>query len=397
MSGNTHNGRAWVEIDLDRLRKNFGAVREKVGDKRKILVAVKADAYGHGAVEISRTLQKEGADMLGVASVDEAFELKYGGIDCPIIILSPTIFDFAPLIVENNFISNVSNFEYAKRLSMIAISMNKKAKVHIEIDTGMGRTGVLWSEALNFVEKVAGLKGIEMEGIFTHFAVAEEGPAYTQEQTEKFLDILDQLDRSEIRIPLKHCANSAGILNYPDSYLNMVRPGLIIYGLLPSSTSTTIDISPIMSFKSRVVHIQTVPKGNSISYGRNFITQRNSIIATISVGYGDGYSRSLSNIGEVIIRSKRAPIVGAVCMDLTMVDCTDIDTVQLGDEVTLIGRDGDEEITPDEIASLIGTISYEVTSCIGPRVPRIFARNGLPSRIKSLLGREDCFLNGPHD
>lgn len=386
-----------MEIDLDRLRKNFRVVNEKIGKERKILVAVKADAYGHGAVEISRTLQEEGVDMVGVASVDEAVELKRGGINCPIAVLSPTTFDFVPLIVKNNFRSNVSNFGYAENLSTAALRMDTKAKVHIEIDTGMGRTGVPWTETLDFIEKIRGLGGIELEGIFTHFAVAEENPEYTREQIERFFKILNQLDEHGIMIPLKHCANSAGILHYPHSYLNMVRPGLIVYGLFPSATSRIIDISPIMSFKTRVVHIQKIPRGNSISYGRKFFTQRDSIIAAISVGYGDGFSRSLSNRGEVIIRGKRARIVGTVCMDLTMVDCSDIDNVQLGDEVTLIGKDGDEEMTPDEIASLIGTISYEVTSSIGPRVPRVFVSNGLPSRIKSLLGHENCLLHSQHE
>lgn len=397
MERNTHNGRTWVEIDLDSLRKNFRAVKEKVGQNRKILAAVKADAYGHGALEISKTLQEEGVDMLGVASVDEAIELKRGGIGCPIVILSPTTIDLAPFIVENDFRSNVSNFEYAECLSRIASRMDKKAKVHIEIDTGMGRTGIRWSEALSFVRKLLGLEGIYLEGIFTHFASAEENSAYTEDQIEKFFNLLAQLEKYKIKIPLKHCANSAGVLNYPSSYLNMVRPGLVIYGLFPSPAPRSLNITPIMSFKTRVVHIQRVPKGNSISYGRTFFTQRNSIIATISVGYGDGYSRKLSNKGEVIIRGKRAKIVGAVCMDLTMVDCTHIEGVQLGDEVTLIGRDGMEELTPDEIASLIDTISYEVTSSIGPRVPRIFVRNGLPSKIKSLLGDEECLLRSRHE
>ncbi len=397
MNGNTHNGRAWVEIDLDRLRKNFRAVKKKVGDQCKILVAVKADAYGHGAVEISKTLQEEGVDMVGVASVDEALELKHGGIKRPIVILSPTTFDCAPLVVENDFRSNVSNFQYADSLSIAALRMDTKARVHVEIDTGMGRTGVPWSEAFDFIEKIGNLPGIELEGIFTHFAVAEKSSEYTEEQLEKFFSVLDQLDGREIMVPLRHCANSAGILHYPHSYLNMVRPGLVVYGLFPSSASRTVDVSPIMSFKTRVVHIQSVPRGSSISYGRNFFTKRDSIIATISVGYGDGYSRSLSNKGEVIVRGKRARIVGTVCMDLTMVDCTDIGDVQLGDEVTLIGRDGDEEMTPDEIAGLIGTISYEVTSSIGPRVPRVFVRNGQPSGIKSLLGHGTCLLHSQHE
>jgi alanine racemase len=393
MEGSTYNGRAWVEIDLDSLRKNYRALKDKIGETRKVLVAVKADAYGHGAVEISRTLQQEGVDMVGVASVDEAVELKRGGIDCPIVVLSPTTFDFVPVILKNGFRSNVSNFQYAQSLSAAALRMDTRAKVHVEIDTGMGRTGVPWAEALDFVRKTQDLGGIELEGIFTHFAVAEENREYTDEQMSKFFKVLHQLETNGIVVPLKHCANSAGILHYPHSYLNMVRPGLMLYGLFPNSTPRTIDIRPIMSFKTRVVHIQRIPSGNSISYGRRFFTQRDSIIATISVGYGDGFSRSLSNRGEVIIRGKRAKIVGTVCMDLTMVDCSDISGIQLGDEVTLIGRDGLEEMTPDELANLVGTISYEVTSSIGPRVPRIFVSNGLPSGIKSLLGHEDCLLH----
>ncbi|KPJ50173.1 hypothetical protein AMJ40_03650 [candidate division TA06 bacterium DG_26] len=397
MKGVNHNGRAWVEIDLDRLSRNYRTVKDLVGRDCKILVAVKADAYGHGAVEISKTLQEDGVDMLGVASVDEALELTRGGIHCPIVILSPTVVDLAPVIVENDFRINVSNMAYAQHLSRTALAMGTRARVHVEIDTGMGRTGVLWREGLEFINAIAELEGIALEGIFTHFAVADEDRQYTEEQVEKFSHLLERIEKHGIRIPLTHCANSAGILDYPSSYLNMVRPGLVIYGLFPSSTPRPRGISPIMSFRTRIVHIQNVPRGTSISYGRTFLTERDSTIATISVGYGDGYSRRLSNQGEVIVRGKRARIVGTVCMDLTMVDCTHFDGVRLGDEVTLIGRDGTEEITPDEIAGLIGTISYEVTSSIGPRVPRVFVRNGAPQRVKSLLGNEDCVFSTRHD
>jgi alanine racemase len=267
----------------------------------------------------------------------------------------------------------------------------------LEIDTGMGRTGVLSPRALEFVRTVSSLGGLEVEGIFSHFAVAEADPEYTGRQFAEFCSLLDLLERSEIRIPLRHCANSAAILAHPESYLNMVRPGLVIYGLYPSSESKALDISPIMSFKARIVHVQRLPRGSSISYGRTFTTQKDMTIATISVGYGDGYSRSLSNRGEAIIRGRKTKVVGTVCMDLTMVDCTGMDDVQLGDECTLIGQDGSAEITADDIARLTGTISYEVTSSIGPRVPRVFLKDGLPSRIKSLLGNEDCLLHSRHD
>ncbi len=396
MGTKCHTGRAWVEIDLDRLLQNYRAVKARVHEGCGILVAVKADAYGHGAVEISKTLQAEGVDMLGVASVDEALELKRAGIDCPIVILSPTTPDISKTIIENDFRVNVSSLEYGQSLSSHALRLGKISKVHLEIDTGMGRTGVLSSQALDFVRTVSSMEGIEVEGIFSHFAVAEADPEYTRKQLAEFRSLLDALERNEIRIPLKHCANSAAILGHPDSYFNMVRPGLVIYGLYPSSLSRSLDVSPIMSFKARIVHVQRLPRGSSISYGRTFTAPKDMTIATISVGYGDGYTRSLSNRGEALIRGKRAKIVGTVCMDLTMVDCTGTDAVQLGDECTLIGRDGTEEITPDDIARLTGTISYEVTSSIGPRVPRVFVKDGLPSKVKSLLGNEDCLLHSRH-
>jgi len=387
---NRHNGRTWVEIDLDNLAHNFRCLKTKVGADTKVMVAVKADAYGHGAIQVSKTLAQEGVDMFGTASLDEALELKNKGVATPIVILSPTTFDLIPEIAENDFRPNVSNLEYASRLSETGERAGKEVKVHIEVDTGMGRTGFPVEDALSKIQAISGMKNINIEGIFTHFPNAEEDSHYASAQIEKFNELIKKLEEEGIHIELKHTANSAAILTLPQSYMNMVRPGLILYGLFPSKgLNNSLDIKPVMNFKTRIVQLQTLPEGRSISYGRRYFTKRKMKIATISVGYGDGYFRSLSNKGNVIIRGKRSPIVGVVCMDLTMVDVTDIERVEIGDEVTLIGEDGKERITPEEIAELTETISYEVTSCIGPRVPRIFLKDGKTLGVKSLLGEDE--------
>ncbi len=383
-------GRVWVEVDLDLLRENCRRVKAWVKDS-KLLVAVKADAYGHGSVEVSRALLGCGVDMLGVASVDEGTELRRAGIDIPILVLSPAGLDEVGQALDDHLLTSVSDFEYVQCLSEEAQRRCVTATVHIEIDTGMGRTGVISQEAVQFVRQVTAVDDIEVEGIFTHFASAESDLDFSREQLARFRQVLEGLEHEGIQIPLRHAANSAAILGLEGSFFNMVRPGLIIYGLYPSpSVKRSVAVSPVMSMKSRVMHLNRIARGQSVSYGRTFRASRSSLVATVSVGYGDGYPRSLSNCGSVLIRGRRAPIVGVVCMDLTMVDVTDLPEVKLGDEVVLIGSSDGERVTADEVAAQAGTISYEITTSIGPRVPRVFLSNGRAVKVRSLLGNETC-------
>ena len=385
------NGRAWVEIDLDRLKENFRKVKGWVGPDKRILVAVKADAYGHSSVAVSKALAAEGVSTLGVASLEEAIEIKRGGAEVPVLILSPSSFTEVPEIVTEGFTSTVSNIEYARKLSVVARALNKKMKVHVEVDTGMGRTGVNYSGAADFIRQVRELDSIQVEGIFTHFANAEESDkTFALEQLKRFTQVLEDLKARSLEVPLVHSANSASLLDIRESHFNMVRPGLVIYGMYPSQwVKRQIDVEPVMTFKARVAHLNSIPRGETVSYGRTYTASKDCTVAVVSVGYGDGYSRALSNKGEVLIRGKRFSIVGMVCMDLTMVDVTGHPEIRVGDEVILMGKSGEEEISADELARLSGTISYDVTCSVGPRVPRVFIKQGKAVRVKSLVGVEE--------
>lgn len=381
-------GRTWGEIDLDALAHNFRAIRRLVPPDTKIMVPVKADAYGHGVGEVARTLVEEGADMFGVASLDEALELKSEGIYLPILVLSPAGFGEVSEIVENGLACTITNLPFATRLSEAAVRLHKLASVHIEIDTGMGRSGVLPEDTVGFFEQVVALEAIRIEGVFTHFSNAEEpDKSFAQQQLDRFRSVLGELTTRGYDVGLRHAANSAALIDLSPSIFDMVRPGLILYGLYPSpAVARRIEARRVMSLKTRVVHVQQLPVGASVSYGRTFRVARPSTIATISVGYGDGYDRAFSNVGRVLVRGRSAPIVGTVCMDLTMIDVTEIPGVSVDDEAVLLGADGEEEITADELARLSGTISYEIIARIGPRVPRVYLRDGEPYKVRSLLG-----------
>lgn len=387
-TNNLKNGRAWVEIDLDRLKENFRKVKEWVGPDKSILVAVKADAYGHSSVAVSKALAAEGVSMLGVASLEEAIEIARGGAGVPVLILSPSSFIEIPEIVAEGFTSTVSNIEYARRLSSVARALNKKMKVHIEIDTGMGRTGVNYAEAADFIQQVGELDSIHVEGVFTHFANAEESDkSFALEQLKRFTQVLEDVKSKSLEVSIVHAANSASLLDLRESHFNMVRPGLVIYGMYPSRwVKRQIEVKPVMTFKARVAHLNSIAKGETVSYGRTYTAPKDCAVAVISVGYGDGYSRALSNKGQVLIRGKRFNIVGLVCMDLTMVDVTGHPEIRVGDEVILMGKSGEQEITADDLARLSGTISYDVTCSVGPRVPRVFIKQGKAVKVKSLVG-----------
>jgi len=375
-------GRVWAEIDLDALVYNFRTVKKFLGDK-KIMLAIKADAYGHGAREVAKCLVNEGLEMVGVASVAEGIDLRTdGGLEIPILVLSPTPYDEIPEIFNYRLTPTITERNFAKLLTAAARERNCRLKVHVEVDTGMGRTGFAYDDALTAIVEIANNPSFELEGIFTHFPSADSDPDFTRKQIDDFNRLLARLAHAGVHPPLKHSANSSGFLNFPESHFEMIRPGLSVYGIYPhQSVEKKIDLRPVMSLKTRVVNLQSLSNGQSVSYGRSFFTRRTSLIAVLSCGYGDGYPRLLSNRGEVLLNGKRARITGAVCMDLTMVDVTDHPAPKIGDEVLLIG-DG---ISVHEVATWAETIPYEIICLISPRVPRVYLHDGKPEKIRTLL------------
>lgn len=382
-------GRIWTEIDLNALRNNLNRIKETLGNK-KILLAIKADAYGHGAKEIALELQND-VDMLGVAGVEEGISIRYGGVHTPILILSPIPYFEIELLWEYDLIPTISEMDFAKFLYKSTKEKGANMHIHIEVDTGMGRTGLDYDMALAQIQEIAGYKSLIIDGIFTHFPSADTDPDFTKLQIEKYQSLCDKLSELGTRQFLKHASNSAGFLNFPNADFDMIRPGLTVYGITPKNSmndARNINLTPVMSLRSRVVNLRSVPKGYSISYDRKFVTKRDSIVAVITAGYGDGYPYALTN-GEIIIHlweeSKRAKIIGNICMDLVMVDVTDIPEVKIGDMATLLGTSDSETITAQELAKWANTIPYEITCRISPRVPRVFIKNQKVVSIRNLL------------
>jgi len=377
-------GLIWTEIDLDAIVDNIKAIRELVGEKVKIMGVVKANAYGHDALEVAPLLLQNGASFLGVARLDEGVELRKANIKAPILVLGLTLKEEMPSLLLYDLTPTVCDMERVEFLSHLAIKKNKVAKVHVKVDTGLGRIGVLPENALNFVQRVHDMKNIQIEGIFTHFAVAaEKDKSYTEEQFAKFTTVLNALEKKGIKIPLKHTANSPAVLALPHVYLDMVRPGLSIYGLYPSpEVKRAIRLKPALKLKTRIVYLKKLPAGKSISYGRTHTTTAETLVATLSVGYADGYPRLLSNNGEVLIRGRKSPVIGRITMDQTMIDVTHIPGVEIGEEVTLWGNHAIEET-----AGRVRTIVDEVL-CMADkkRIPKLFMKDGKPYKIKSMLG-----------
>lgn len=379
----------WLEINLDAIAHNVRIIKQVVGKNTQIIAVVKANAYGHGAVEVSETLLENGVTMLGVGVIEEGIVLREAGIKAPILICGLTMNDQIEPLVMYNLTATVCKLKTIQTLSRIASKNKKRIRVHIKIDTGMGRLGIPSTDTLNFVKKINQMKNIEIEGIFTHFAATnEEDRNYTRKQFEKYKKALLELERERINIPLKHVANSAAILNSSSFHLDAVRPGIIIYGLFPwPETKRTVQLRPTAEFKTKIVFLKEVPAGKSIGYGRTYSTTKPTRVATLPVGYADGYSWLLSNNGEVLVRGERAPIIGKICMDLCMIDVTHIGGVQIGDEVVLWGKQGSRMVSVQEIAQKTGNIVYEVICMVDKkRVPKVFIKNGKPFKVKSLLG-----------
>ncbi|MBS3811043.1 MAG: alanine racemase [Halanaerobiales bacterium] len=364
----------WAEVNLDNIKFNLKQVKINVPEDTLIMAVVKADAYGHGVLPVAKAAVEAGADRLAVALPEEGRELREGGFELPIQILGEVLSEQIPILIRYDLIPTVSKLESAERLDELAGEKGLLKEVHVKIDTGMGRIGVFPEDAVNFIKRVNSFKHLEVEGLMTHFAKAdEEDKQYTYNQWDLFQMVIDKLEEENINIPIKQAANSATIIDLPEMALNMVRPGIMMYGLRPShEVDEDFQLKPVLSWKAKIIYLKEVPPKTGISYGATYITEKKAKIATIPMGYADGYSRLLSNKGEVLIKGQRAPIRGRICMDQFMVDVTNIKDVDVGDEVILIGQQGNEEFSATDMADIIGTINYEITCDITKRVPRIY-------------------------
>jgi alanine racemase len=379
-------GRVWAEIDIDALVHNYRLIRSTVGEAR-VLAAVKAEAYGHGGREVARVLENLGTEYFGVASTEEAIDLRTNGqIRRPILILSPVPYREIPMIFDYNLIPNVTEEGFAKALAQEANRRGKSLTVHVEVDTGMGRTGVSPKEAPALISLIVNKPGLKLEGVFTHFPAAETDKKFTEKQVSIFDQLIARLRSEGFKVPVLHSANSAAIFRYPQARYDIVRPGLALYGIEPETMEGSLDLAPVLTLRTRIVNLRRLPKGASISYGRTYVLEHDTLVATLSVGYGDGYPRALSNKGKVLYAGKRYPIIGVVCMDLMMLDFSKASGAKIGDEVTLIGRDGEAVLSADEVAAWADTISYEITTRISPRVPRIYKTSKRILGARTLLG-----------
>lgn len=377
-----HYSRVWAEIDLDAILYNMASMQQKLKEGTKIMAVIKADGYGHGAVPIAEAID-ELPCLYGyaVANVEEGIELRRHGITKPVLVLGYVFPEQYPQLIREDISTAVFSFSMAELLNAAAAAMNKTAKIHFAVDTGMSRIGYqVTGESAMEMEQIAELPHIMVEGIFTHFARADEKDktaAYAQ--LERFQTMIDMLRERGVQIPLHHCSNSAGIMELPEATnMELVRAGITLYGLLPSQEveKEKLSLRPVMSLKSRISYIKELPAGREISYGGTYVTQGTEHIATIPVGYADGYARGLSNKGYVLIHGRRAPIRGRICMDQFMVDVTEIPDASVGDTVTLLGAEGNERITLEELGELSGRFNYEFACGITKRVPRVFYQNG---------------------
>jgi len=361
----------WAEVNLDNLAYNFTQIKKLLSVEVKVIPTVKADAYGHGLIPVSKTLVSCGADCLGVASIDEGIKLRQAGIGLPILVLGLILKEDIQPLFEHRLTPTVCDAELTSSLNRKAKIYGRPIKVHIKVDTGMGRIGILHQDAAVLVKRISRMKFINIEGIFTHFAFADINKEFTAYQIELFNGLMRDLERSGIHIPLVHMANSMGIIGYKSSHFNMVRPGLVIYGIYPGE-NLGIDLKPVLRLKTRVVFSKRVPAGFGVSYGHDYVTKKATRIITLPIGYGDGYPRNLSNKAPVLIRGRRFKICGRICMDQIMVDVGNT-PVKIGDEVVLIGTQGRNRITAEELASLSGTIPYEIVCGLGSRIPRVYS------------------------
>ena len=380
--------RAWAEVDFDAIRHNHGALKALVGDGVKVAAVIKADAYGHGARRIAGLLRNR-VDYFAVAMTDEAEELRRDGITNPILVLAHTPEGDLPRLARYGIETSVSNLEEALEISRYAGPRGLTVGVHVALDTGMCRIGFDCSEeSARQIEEISRLPGVEIKGVFSHFAAADSSDlSYTKKQAQAFEFVLASLEARGVKIKLRHLCNSAGAVAFDKKY-DMVREGIVLYGIAPSGEvelSALGELKPAMSLRTHISGLRRVPAGTPVSYGCTYVTERDSVIATLQAGYADGVPRLLSNCGDVLVRGKRARIAGRVCMDQMMADVTDISGVKVGDVVTIFGRDGEEEISACEVASHAQTIPYEIVCGISKRVPRVYTENGHVAGISRML------------
>lgn len=373
--------RTWAQINLDALEHNYNVIKKHIGNS-KLMCVIKGDAYGHGAVTVAGEYERLGADYFAVSNLEEALQLRNNGITLPILILGYTPEEEVATLSKNNITQTVFSLDYAQCLSACAVNQNVNIKIHLKLDTGMTRIGLLCQDdeqinlSVNEAETICKLQGLDAEGIFTHFCVSDEGKAgrdITTKQLAFFKKAVEALKEKGITFKLKHCANSGAIIDYPETHLDMVRAGIILYGLKSPNTVNNLDLQPVMHLKSVISHIKNVCENTYVSYGRTFITNKPMKLATIPIGYADGYNRNLSNKGFLLVNNKKCNIVGRVCMDQIVIDVTDVADVKRGDLVTVFG---DKDVTCDTVAKLSDTINYEVVCLVGKRVPRVYYKNG---------------------
>ena len=374
----------WAEIDLDALAHNVRELRRRMGPGPELLAVVKANAYGHGAVPVAEAALEAGASRLGVAFADEGIQLRQAGIQCPILILGYSLPWEAANIVSHSLTPTVTTKQLALALSRLSVDRGAVTPVHVKVDTGLNRFGLAPGEVEGFVEFLRSLPGLQVEGLYTHFAVAdEEDKAFTFEQFQRFQAVTVPLPT----IPLRHVANSAIILDLPHLALDMVRAGISIYGLYPSrEVSRLCCLQPVLSLKSLVARLHWLQPGDTVSYGRTWRAERPIRIALVPCGYADGYQRNFFGKASVLIRGQRAPVLGRIAMDQFMVDVTHVPDVALNDEVVIIGRQGDDVISVEELADLAGTINYEIVTGLSARVPRVYLKGGRVVKVQTLLG-----------
>ena len=360
-------------IDLGAISHNVAAIRKKIGSQRGLMAVVKADGYGHGAVEVSRTALRNGADSLAVALPEEGQHLREAGVEAPILVLGLIQPEEAWKVVDSQLDQTVSSIALLEALDQEAGNASTQINVHVKVETGLGRIGVEPHEVVLFLRRARSYRNLKVAGLFSHFSAADErDKTFSQHQLQLFEQTIREIRHAGIELPQRHMANSAATLDLPESYYDLVRPGLIIYGLYPSTeVSHSIEVKPAMTLKTKVCYLKTVPQGTPISYGRTFVAKKQTRVATLPLGYGDGYKRALANKGEVLIKGRRAPVIGRICMDMCMIDVSDVPDVQAGDEAIVFGQ----EPTADELAAKIGTINYEVVTTVGKRVPRVYVNS----------------------
>ncbi len=371
--------RSWAEIDLDALAYNMRNIRACTDKSAMVMAVVKAEGYGHGAVKVAEVALKNGAERLAVATVEEGVELRGAGITAPILILGATTADEADTIIEYDITPAVFTYEYAEALSREAVRLGKTVNIHIALDTGMSRIGYVAgiddAKLVAEIMAISELQNVFIEGIFSHFSTSDEtDQTYTRLQLSRFNAVCDYLRAEGLDIPIRHIANSAAIMMYPEAHLDMVRAGIIIYGYYPSEEvdKSRIDLKPVMTLKSRITHVKGGIAGRGVSYGKTFTAGEDTVIATVPIGYADGYPRLLSGKAEVVVGEEKVRVVGRICMDQCMIDVTNANNISTGDEVILFGN---AAITADNIAAWLGTINYEVICMVSKRIPRIYIGN----------------------